>query len=92
MLWCLGGVKGLSLHSTKYSFNVVCVGEIFQTRSWTFCETASYKSTFRRSKQQHSRMQIMTQLRVLSMRIAEVPGPCETPAIQSQQDSLFPGK
>lgn len=65
---------------------------MFQTWSWTFCETVSYKSTFRRSKQQHSRMQIMTQLRVLSMRIAEVPGPCETPAIQSQQDSLFPGK
>ena len=90
MLWCLGGVKGLSLHSTKYSFNVPYVLAKFFRHG--LCETVSYKSRFRRSKQQHSRMQIMTQLRVLSMRIAEVPGPCETPAIQSQQDSLFPGK
>ena len=22
MLWCLGGVKGLSLHSSKYSFHM----------------------------------------------------------------------
>ena len=45
------------------------------------CETASYQSTFRRSKQQHSKMHIMTQLRVLSMRIAEVPGRCETSGV-----------